>query len=287
MGGKEISEKGIVWVTGCEGFVGSAICHYMKTAGFTVVGTDAELSVCEPERLEAFAEELQPRAVVNCAGIRRDATTLSTRVKAYEVNALGARNVALAANTVGATIVQVSSDDVYSSKLEEPVNEFDNPHPDTPYGKSKRAGEMMVRNTTDEHIIIRSSWLYHASGGRLCEILDAAVKGEKYAARTDQFAAPTSIATYVSFMIKAIEAGAKGTFHIASRGRASRYEFAAKALELAGYDPAKVLVPEADPKTAENVVLESLMLEMVGAELPTWEEDLAAYMESTALTLQK
>lgn len=278
-----MSDNNIVWVTGDQGFVGSVIGHRMTKAGFTVIGTDEELSVCEPERLEAFAEEVQPDIIINCAGIRRDATGLNNRVKAYEVNALGARNVALVANTVGATVVQVSSDDVYSSQLNEPVNEFDNPHPDTPYGKSKRAGEMMVRNTTPDHIIIRSSWLYHAYSGRFKDILDAAIAGKKYEARVDQFAAPTSMATYVEFMIKALEQKATGTFHIVSKGRASRYDFAAKILELAGYDPGTVLVPKTDPKTAENVVLESLMLEMVGVEMPTWEEDLEAYMREVDL----
>ncbi|WP_165060794.1 sugar nucleotide-binding protein [Adlercreutzia sp. ZJ154] len=278
-----INDTNIIWVTGNKGFIGNAICTCLENEGFTVVGTDAELSVCESERLEAFAEEIQPRAVINCAGIRRDATSLSNRVKAYEVNAIGARNVALAANTVGATIIQVSSDDVYSSKLDEPVNEFDNPHPNTPYGKSKRAGEMMVRNITSDHIIIRSSWLYHTSGGRLREILDAAAAGANCPARTDQFAAPTSVDTYVKFMIKVLERDGTGTFHIASRGQASRYDFAAKVLELAGYNPESILVPEADPKTAENVVLESLMLEMFGAELPTWEDDLESYMKAAGL----
>lgn len=278
-----MADRNIVWVTGAKGFVGGVISDRFERAGYTVVGTDEELSVCEPERLEAFAEEIQPGVIINCAGIRRDATTLGTRVRAYEVNALGARNIALAANAIGATIVQVSSDDVYSSKLDEPVNEFDSPHPNTPYGKSKRAGEMMVRNTTDDHIIIRSSWLYHAQSGRMKDILDAARAGERYAARTDQFAAPTSVSTYVSFMIKAIERHAKGTFHIVSRGRASRYDFAEKILEYAGFDPVSVLVGEADPKTAENVVLESLMLEMVGADLPTWEDDLRAYMAEEGL----
>ena len=150
-----MSDRSVVWVTGSSGFLGSVVCERMERAGFTVLGTNSEVSVCDPERLEAFAEEVQPGVVINCAGIRRDATSLSDRIKAYEVNALGARNVALAANTIGATIVQVSSDDVYSSKLEEPVNEFDEPQPDTPYGKTKRAGELMVRNTTPDHIIVR------------------------------------------------------------------------------------------------------------------------------------
>ena len=271
-----MSDRSVVWVTGSSGFLGSVVCERMERAGFTVLGTNSEVSVCDPERLEAFAEEVQPGVVINCAGIRRDATSLSDRIKAYEVNALGARNVALAANTIGATIVQVSSDDVYSSKLEEP-------QPDTPYGKTKRAGELMVRNTTPDHIIVRSSWIYHAHSGRMKDILDAAGKGEKYAARMDQFAAPASVALYVDFLVKAIERNAKGTFHITPRGRTSRYEFAAKILEYAGYDPATVLVPETDPKTAENVVLESLMLEMLGADLPTWEEDLRSYMDSEGL----
>ena len=278
-----MSDSKIIWVTGAKGFVGAELCQRFADHGYQVVGTDTELSVGETERMEAFASEVQPLAVVNCAGIRRDATGLSNRINAYEVNALGARNVALAANSCGASMVQVSSDDVYSSKLEEPVNEFDNPHPDTPYGKSKRAGEAMVRDTMHEHIIVRSSWLYHASGGRMKEVLDAAAQGRKVEARLDQFAAPTSIATYADFLVKAIEHRAFGTFHITSKGRASRYDFAAKVLEYAGYEPGSVLVPTTDRKTSENVVLESLMLEMFGVDLPTWEEDLYSYMSSQGI----
>ena len=278
-----MSDSKIIWVTGAKGFVGAELCQRFADHGYQVVGTDTELSVGETERMEAFASEVQPLAVVNCAGIRRDATGLSNRINAYEVNALGARNVALAANSCGAIMVQVSSDDVYSSKLEEPVNEFDNPHPDTPYGKSKRAGEAMVRDTMHEHIIVRSSWLYHASGGRMKEVLDAAAQGRKVEARLDQFAAPTSIATYADFLVKAIEHRAFGTFHITAKGRASRYDFAAKVLEYAGYEPGSVLVPTTDRKTSENVVLESLMLEMFGVDLPTWEGDLLSYMRSQGI----
>lgn len=273
----------VIWVTGAKGYLGAELVERFKEYGYDVVGTDAELSVAETESMEAFAHEVNPLAIVNCAGIRRDATGLSNRIKAYEVNALGARNVALVANSCGAIMVQISSDDVYSSKLEEPVNEFDNPHPDTPYGKSKRAGEAMVRDTIPEHVIVRSSWLYHQNGGRMKNILDAAKAGKKIESRLDQFAAPTSVATYAKFLSRAIEKRAFGTFHVACRGKASRYEFASKVLELAGYDPASVLIPTTDAKTSENVVLESLMLEIFGADLPSWQEDLKNYMTECGL----
>ena len=278
-----MSNKKVVWITGATGFLGTEMVRHFKNAGYTVVGTDSELSVTESERLEAFAEEVQPGVIVNCAGIRREMTGLDNRAKAYETNALGAKNVALAANTIGATVIQVSSDDVYASQLNEPVNEFDSPEPNSPYGKSKRAGEMMVRNTTPDHLIIRSSWLYHAQGGRFKAVLDAAKAGEKYEARMDQVAAPTSVALYADLMIRALEAGKRGTFHMVARGETTRYGFASKILELAGYDPGSVLVPVTDPASAEKVVLESMVLEIAGIQVPTWEEDLEAYMKEEGL----
>ncbi len=272
-----------VWVTGNNGFVGSVVEKGLKQVGYNVVGTDAELSVTEPERLEAFAEEVQPQIIVNCAGIRRDATTLDTKAKAYEVNALGAKNMAIVANTVGATLVQVSTDDVYSPDQKEPVNEFDQPYPTTPYGKSKLAGETMVRAITPDHLIIRSSWLYQAERGHFANVMEAAKTGGTYEARTDQFAAPTSVGLYMYYLIKMLERNAKGIYHITPKGRASRYDLAYKILELAGYDPTKVLVPTTDPDTAEDIVLESMMLEIAGANLPAWDVSLRKYMDLKGL----
>lgn len=278
-----MEKQDIIWVTGAKGFLGGEVCAHLEAAGKRVVGTDAELSVSDSENLERFAQEVMPAAIVNCAGIRRDATTLDTKAKAYEVNALGARNMAVVANTVGATIVQISTDDVYDLSRDELANEFDQPHPNTPYGKSKLAGETMVRSTTSDHLIVRTSWLYQAESGRFKEVMDAAKAGGTYHARTDQFAAPTSVGFYMYYLLKMLERGAKGTYHVTPKGKASRYDFAYKILELAGYDPEAVLVPASDPATVENVVLESMMLEIAGADLPTWDKSLKKYMSLKGL----
>lgn len=270
--------KETIWITGCKGFLGREISKRLETDyNCTVVGTDTELSVCESERLQAFVQDLRPDVVINCAGISRSVTGFGNRIKAYEVNALGARNVALAANSVGALMVQISTDDVYPVRMAEPANEFDTPHPETPYGKSKRAGEVMVRDTTPDHLVIRSSWVYSAEGGQVKDALDAAKAGKTIEARTDQFASPTSITTYVDFLIKAMNSKATGVLHVTSRGMASRYEFLSRVLDVCGYDSAAVLRPTSDIVTAEQVMLESLMLEMFGAELPTWEQDVDSY----------
>lgn len=175
-----MSETKTIWVTGSKGFIGSELVNRLEKHGYRVVGTDSELSVCEPERLDAFANEIRPDIIINCAGIPRAATGISNRIKAYEVNALGARNVAVVANSVNALMVQISTDDVYPVRMAGPANEFDAPHPETPYGKSKRAGEVMVRDTTPDHLIIRSSWVYSINGGQVKDALDAAKEGKLF-----------------------------------------------------------------------------------------------------------
>ncbi|MDO4182034.1 MAG: NAD(P)-dependent oxidoreductase [Coriobacteriia bacterium] len=280
-----MSENKRIWITGAKGYLGQALSKRLADAGYDVIGSDRNMDIGDFDRLEAFAQEIRPHAVINCAGVRRDATSLSARFRAYEANALGARNVALAAEGVGAITVQVSSDDVYSAKTLEPVNEFDTPNADTPYGKSKRAGEAMVRDTTERHIILRTSWLYRKGGGRLQNLLQAAEAGTTIPARTDQYAAPTSIKTYTEFLIKVLNSGKFGTFNIATQGKCNRYEFASKALELCGYDPAAVLVATEDPATAESVILEGIMNEIAGImPMPTWEQDLEDYLKSQGLT---
>ena len=250
--------KETIWVTGCKGFLGREIVKRLEaTYNCTVVGTDKELMVTDPERIDAFAQDLRPDVVINCAGISRAVTGLSNRIHAYEVNALGARNVALAANNVGALMVQISTDDVFPVRMADPANEFDTPHPETPYGKSKRAGEVMVRDTTPNHLIIRSSWVYSIDGGQVKDALDAAAAGKTLVARTDQLASPTSISTYVDFL--------------------------SHVLNTCGYDANTILVPESDLVTAEQVELESLMLEMFGAELPTWQDDVESYLKEVGL----
>ena len=276
--------KETIWVTGCKGFLGREIVKRLKaTYNCTVVGTDKELMVTDPERIDAFAQDLRPDVVINCAGISRAVTGLSNRIHAYEVNALGARNVALAANNVGALMVQISTDDVFPVRMAEPANEFDTPHPETPYGKSKRAGEVMVRDTTPNHLIIRSSWVYSIDGGQVKDALDAAAAGKTLVARTDRLASPTSISTYVDFLIKAINRKATGVLHVTSRGMASRYEFLSHVLNICGYDANTILVPESDLVTAEQVELESLILEMFGAELPTWQDDVESYFKEVGM----
>lgn len=278
-----MGSKKTLWITGAAGFVGSALCAHFRDCGYEVAATDTEVSVCHVDELARFAKQAKPSIIINCAGIRRDKADLANRMKAYDVNALGARNLAMVAAQNAAFLVQISSDDVYATTLAQSVDELDTPHPDTPYGKSKRAGETMVRTITDKHLIVRSSWLYAASARTLADILRAAQSGKTIAMRTDHLAAPTSLSVYMTTLRKMIESAYTGTFHVTTVGSVSRYDFAARALMLAGYDPARVLIPTTDAASAQCLVLRSALLKSKGISMPSWDEDLQSYMQAQGM----
>lgn len=274
--------KTTVWVTGSKGYLGRAIVRRLAVCveKYRVMDTDIDVDITDLEAVRTFVERNRPEVIINCAGIRRENADEVGKAKTYKVNAIGARNLAIASADTGAIMVQCSSDDVFPANGDVAKDEFDAPHPDTIYGKSKRAGEAFVREFNPRHVILRSSWLYHGDGGRMGAIIEAAKSGKKIAQRTDQYAAPTSVSTYVDYLLKLISEPEFGIFHITCEGKASRYEFAAKCLELMGYNPADVLEEEVDPATAENVALDNMMIKLIDLDdMPTWEEDLAHYLK--------
>ena len=253
----------------------------LEKRGYEVLPTDVEVDVTDLEAVNEFAAKNRPVTVINCAALAGRTVSDADPTEAYRVNAIGARNVAIASASVGAKLVHLSTDDVFPQNLRTAVNEFDAPSPDCVYGKSKLAGENFVRRLNRENIIVRSSWIYGLGGAGVLErVLDAARRGERQSQLTDQIGSPTSITTFANYVVALMEAGEYGTFHISCAGRCSRYEFAKCALELAGL-PTTGLVGEMDLARAYFIELDNLMLRLVNFEpVPDWREDLRAYMSA-------
>lgn len=273
-----------VWITGAKGRIGSYLTHELERRGCQVLPTGTEVDVCDLEAVNEFAATNRPAAVINCAALAGRDRAAAMPTEAYRVNAIGARNVAIASAQIGAKLVHLSTDDVYEQTLRTAVNEFDTPQPDSVYGKSKLAGETLVAQLNREHVIVRSSWIYAGlSGGSLRRLIDRARAGEHIAQLSDQVGSPTSVATYADYVIALMEAGEYGTFHVSCAGACSRVEFAREVLELAGL-PGELVVGERDMRHAYNIQLDNLMLRLVGLEpLPHWRDDLRAHMAATGL----
>ena len=136
-----------------------------------------------------------------CAGLTDVQACEENPEEAYKINAIGARNLATAARRIDAKFIQISTDDVVGGDEAKAFCEFDDPHPTTMYGKSKYAGEKLVRELTDKHVIVRSSWLYGVGSYDFVDrVLDTAAKEGAVHLPEDEISSPTSAKALAGFI---------------------------------------------------------------------------------------
>lgn len=279
-----IGPQQVVWIAGASGRIGSALVRLIDHGKYAVITSDKEVDITDLDVVTNFAAINRPDIVINCAALLASSNGVINKLEAYRLNALGARNMAIASESVGATIIHFSTDDVYSGKTHVLVNEFDTPSPIHIYGRSKLAGEKFVRELNPKHIILRSSWVYDDRPGWIFgDVLEAGRTGAPIEVPANQFSSPTSTLSVAEATLAIMEADEYGLFHIASRGTCSRFEFAKRILDLAGL-PSQNLVGKYDEDDAYTIELEDLMLELTEVyTMPRWEEDLHMYMISAGL----
>ena len=288
-GGMKMSyDYGKIWVAGANGRVGRMIRNMLDMRDVELFETDKEdLDITSAEEVTLFGLRNRPNTIINCAGLTDTELCERNVEEAYKVNALGARNLSAVARKLDARIIQLSTDDVFSSSEDRKFHEFDTPKPVTVYGKSKLAGENFVKELAPKHLIIRSSWVYGKGGANFVNmIIEKAKKGEQIQVPDDEFALPTSAAELSKVIIRLIQKEQEGIYHAVCGGvRCSRYELAKEIVRLLGKDES-LLIPaalrELDSKLQgpDYTVLDNMMLRMCEIEEPKdWKEALADYIK--------
>ena len=139
-----------VWIAGASGRLGSALSHrFGGNTAYKLVTSDRDVAVEDVSVVGRFADINHPDVIINCAGLTDVQACEANPEEAYKINAIGARNLATAARRIDAKFIQISTDDVFGGDEDKAFCEFDDPHPTTMYGKSKYAGEKLVRELTD------------------------------------------------------------------------------------------------------------------------------------------
>ena len=138
-----------VWIAGASGRLGSALSHrFGGNTAYKLVTSDRDVAVEDVSVVGRFADINHPDVIINCAGLTDVQACEENPEEAYKINAIGARNLATAARRIDAKFIQISTDDVFGGDEGKAFCEFDDPHPTTMYGKSKYAGEKLVRGCT-------------------------------------------------------------------------------------------------------------------------------------------
>lgn len=276
-----------VWIAGSAGGLGSEICRHMPSEEYDLLKTDIDLDITDLETVKYFMDMHRPEVVINCAGFTDLKACEQDMVSAYKVNTLGARNLAAAARKIGAKIIYISTDDVFAGNHSKTLTEFDIPTPFSVYGKSKLAGENMVRELNPKHLIVRSSWVYGSNPNSYVEkLLKEAEKTRTIHVPNDQISSPTSAKALAEFIVSTIDSTEYGIYHASCEGSCTRYEFAKTIIELAGLNDkinieAGLLEHLGHAGEVRCTLLRNLMMEMTGIyHMPHWKTALIEYMEN-------
>lgn len=274
-----------IWITGAEGHIGTALLDLLEGVEYQLLPTDIEeVDITKIDEVTQFVHVNRPDVVINCAGLTDVQECENNVDEAYRVNAIGVRNVALAANEVNAKVIQISTDDVFDKESRVPYNEFDNVHPRTIYGKSKEAGEKILTQLLNRFVIIRSSWIYGIGRDFVDEVLRNVGQGKTMEVPNNQYAAPTSAKELAKVIRYFIDNEEYGLYHVVCQGSCSRYEFARTILEYSGKAGELDLYPVVIEDSARPTysVLDNMMLRLTGIEEPkNWKAALKEYLDET------
>ena len=270
-------------VIGSEGMLGRDLVGFLGNR-HEVVGLDiGEIDIRRREATVATIAEVQPHLIVNSAACVDVESCETEPEKAWRVNALGAQNLAMAADRIGADYLYISSDYVFDGRSGGDYDEFATPCPVNQYGRSKLAGEVLARQICRRTYIVRTAWLFGSREGNYVErVLDMADRQGIVRMATDQLESPTYTLHLAEAVQRLIQTGAYGTYHITSTGACTRLAFAAFVLEAAGRsEKVEELTSARLSRQAERpcrTVLDCRLFELVtGHTMAHWQDGVRDY----------
>ena len=284
-----------ILITGAHGMLAADVVDALRTAGATQLTlTDRdELDILDADAVAAAVADAD--LVINCAAFTAVDAAEEQEDLALAINATGPANLAAACAAHGARLVHISTDYVFAGDAHAPYAEDAPMDPAGAYGRTKAAGEIAVRDSGADALILRTAWLYGRGGP--CFPKTIAKAGRERGALSvvdDQIGQPTWTRDVAAFMLRLLEADAPaGTYHATSAGQASWYDFARAIVAAAGLgdivsptDSSAYVRPA--PRPAWSVLghdaNESIGVEGIGAWSERWE---AAAPEVLADVLQQ
>lgn len=247
--------------------------------------TRAALDITDVPAVHA-ALEPGIRLVLNAAADTR-VDAAETDPRHSRVNHVAVGLLAARCSEIGATLVHVSSDYVFSGKGIRPYREDDPVDPVNAYGRGKLAGERRAFEEGDEVLVVRTSWVFGTGGVNFVDTILKRVEagGRELSVVEDQVGRPTFAGDLAAAIRALVERRVTGIVHFANAGDATWFELASEALRLSGHSGVSVRpVPtEAFPRPArrpKRSVLDTSLYESLTKSSPrSWREALAGYLE--------
>jgi dTDP-4-dehydrorhamnose reductase len=284
-----VSGRDARWlVTGAGGQLGRSLLGIAGPQAVDAAGlTRDELDITDAKAIERALGRFEPDVVLNAAAYTKVDACEEDADLAMRVNGDGPARLADACRG-RALLVQVSTEYVFAGDASRPIPEDAEPRPLSAYGRSKLAGELAVRDSGCEHLIVRTQWLFGPGPNFVRTILRAAGSGQKLRVVEDQVGRPTWTHALAEGLVAAVRGELRGTLHLACEGLCSWYDFA-REIVAGGVERGLVPAVEVDPiatsempRPARRPPFAALGLERArsaGVRLPHWRDALASYLD--------
>jgi dTDP-4-dehydrorhamnose reductase len=266
--------------------------NQLAPAQLVAVGRD-RVDLTDAAGVEALILAARPALVINASAHTEVDKAESEPELADAVNAQAPAAMAHACAVLGIPLLHISTDYVFDGdKPSGAYAEDDATHPVSAYGRSKEAGERLIRQANPRHIILRTAWVFSAHRKNFVKtMLRLAETRDTLGVVNDQWGGPTpaaDIAQALVTMARRLLAGETpgfGTFHFCGAPAVTWCQFAQAVFDAAGLAKS----PQVNPITADQYPLPakrpansrldcSKLARIWGIEQPDWRDGLRAVL---------
>ena len=291
-----------ILVTGSNGQLGSQIINILNKgyAGIgkipiayknaEVIGIDInDIDISNIDEVLNYINKIKPDIIINTAAYTNVDGCEKYYDDAFKVNAIGARNMAIAAEKASSKLIHISTDYVFSGNAVEPYKEYDIPNPQNVYGKTKLLGENYVSKFCSKYFIVRTAWLYGYNGKNFVKTIIKAAKEKGHLdVVDDQRGNPTNADDLAYHILKIGLTDEYGIYHCTGNGECSWYDFACKIIEYSGLNcdvnPIKSDKLNRKAKRPFFSSLDNMMLRCtVKDEMRDWQDALKEFISKVIL----
>lgn len=239
-----------ILLLGSSGQVGGELARILAPLAEVVLPSRAELDLTDEVSLRSAIRRIRPRWILNAAAYTAVDRAETDSAAAYAINATAVRILGEEAAALGAAVLHLSTDYVFDGTKPAPYVESDPTNPQSVYGASKLAGEQALAASGATHIILRTSWVFGATGHNfLRTIVKLGGERKRLSVVRDQHGAPTwsrdlaRLIVHIVIRTEILAATSDGTlasavgtngglYHATGAGETTWFDFASTALNL-------------------------------------------------------
>lgn len=274
-----------ILITGANGMLAKAVKEELKEN--ELVCTDVEeLDITNLDAVRLYTKKVKPDYIINCAAYTAVDKAEEQEELVYKINAIGPKNLAIAAQENNAVLVHISTDYVFGGDKDtsKDYNEDDKKNPQAVYGKTKLAGEKFIEENCKKFYIFRTAWLYGEGHNFVRTMINLSKEHDEVKVVNDQHGSPTYAVDLASIIHQAMEKQIPfGVYNSTNMGYTTWYDFTKMIYDLEGINCKVTPVTSEEFKSAakrpKNSQMSKSKLLKYGIKIPTYEDALKRYLK--------